>query len=290
MESQAYANPLSCRLASIAADQNNSAPHDYTKVPPSTRADEAPEKDIDADTQLICDITQECAALFRQLRGQPENQLTETIYKCESEFYSWTASLDEFASESAILGIQWKLESDIRDPAMLLLDVLQKDLRLVIELEPRSLNSQYNPLSHGSSNTNSNDDSRLLLSDAVSSAMKTIEESVDGLRDLSINIWSAYREHSSLEQKVVDFAKKLPRNGFQDRTRLILKQKFPKAEERLITKLVKSIAFRCHHILYERHHHVENMLKATWNTTFASLMIAKSRYATSKVSILGWSI
>lgn len=41
MDSQAYANPLSRRLASlsIAADQKDSVPHDHTKVPPSMRAD-----------------------------------------------------------------------------------------------------------------------------------------------------------------------------------------------------------------------------------------------------------
>ncbi len=41
MESQAYVNPLSRRLASlsIAADQNDSVSHDHTNVPASISAD-----------------------------------------------------------------------------------------------------------------------------------------------------------------------------------------------------------------------------------------------------------
>lgn len=81
--------------------------------------------------------------------------------------------------------------------------------------------------------------------------MEGIEESFRKLRDLIL----AFRDHFSLEEKIADFARNLPRDGFEDRTRVILKQKVPKAEERLITRLVKSIAFHCHHILYHRHHH-----------------------------------
>ncbi|KAF3062686.1 hypothetical protein CFAM422_010590 [Trichoderma lentiforme] len=80
--------------------------------------------------------------------------------------------------------------------------------------------------------------------------MEGIKGSVDKLRHLTTKI----RYRLNPEQKIVDFAERLPRDDFEDRTRVILEQKFPKAEERLITKLVKSIAFRCHHILYQRHH------------------------------------
>lgn len=79
--------------------------------------------------------------------------------------------------------------------------------------------------------------------------MDGIKGSVDKLRHLTTEI----RYLLNPEQKIVDFAERLPRDDFEDRTRVILEQKFPKAEERLITKLVKSIAFRCHHILYQRH-------------------------------------
>ncbi|KAL6819199.1 hypothetical protein V8C40DRAFT_268775 [Trichoderma camerunense] len=240
MESQAYVNPLSRRLESlsIAADQNDSVSHDHTKVPPSMRADKRLEKDIDAGTQLIGDIIEECATLLEQLPHQPDNQLTELVSIREWQFYS------------ARLDIKWKLEPDIRDLAMPLLDILRNDLRQLIELKSRSLISQHNPLSHGSSNTNSNDDSRLSLSDAARGAMEGIMGSVDKLRRLTTEI----RYRLSPEQKILDFAEKLPRDDFEDRTRVILEQNFPKAEERLITKLVKSIAFRCHHILYQRHH------------------------------------
>ncbi|KAK0758325.1 hypothetical protein N5P37_008722 [Trichoderma harzianum] len=253
MESQAYANPLSLRLASIAADPNYSVPHDHTKVPPSTRAD----KDIDAGTQLTYDITKECMALFGQFLRQPENPLTGFISFLEWQFFPWPVDLDAFAHESARLDIKLKLEPDFPHLVMPPLEILQKDLRLLIELESRSLILHPNPLSHGRGNTNSNDGPPWLLSDAAEDAMKGIIGSVYRLRHLITGIMSPLRDHLILEENIVDFAKQLPRDGFEDKARLILEHKFPKAEERLITKLVESIAVRRHRILYQRQHYKE---------------------------------
>ncbi|KAK4071380.1 uncharacterized protein Triagg1_6041 [Trichoderma aggressivum f. europaeum] len=247
MESQEIANPLS-RSAIAAMEEKNPVPHGPAKLSPSTRVDE----EITAEAQPIYDIAKECIVLFGKFLQQPKNQLTETISTCQRRFQSWTVYVGVFVHKSASLDTQLKLEPGVQDLVMVLLDVLQEDMRRVVKLESRNLISQCNPLSHGSGNTNSNDDT---LSNAARGVLDGIVESVDGLHRLTTRIKTASRGDLSLEEKIVDFAKHLPRDGFEDRTRLILRYKFPNAAEKLITKLFRSIAFRRHRLLYQRHHH-----------------------------------
>ncbi|KAL7954471.1 hypothetical protein V8C34DRAFT_319831 [Trichoderma compactum] len=174
-------------------------------------------------------------ALFEESLQLPKHQLTEAVSLHKALFKSLATDLGIFAHKSVNLDTQLKPEPDARDLMMLRLGNLQEDLRVFISL------FRQRPDFHGSGDTNSNDDTRLVLSNAARGALGDIIESVDALYRLIPRI-----ERLSL------CTMNLPRDGFEERTSLILKSMFPKAEERLITKLVESIAFRRHHPLYQR--------------------------------------
>lgn len=115
------------------------------------------------------------------------------------------------------------------------------------------LSRQRSPF-HGSGDTNSNDDTRLVLSNAARGALGDIIGSVDALYRLRPRIEVGLRDDMELGfiKRIRRFAMGLPGDGFEERISLILKSMFPKAEERLVTKLVESIAFRHHRLLYQR--------------------------------------
>ncbi|KAL5083068.1 hypothetical protein Trisim1_002196 [Trichoderma cf. simile WF8] len=240
MESREYANPLSYS-ASTAAGEKYSVPHDPAKVSPMV------DEDILPGTQPIYHAAQECVALFKESLQLPKHQLTEAISLYQWKFKSWADCLGIFADKSVSLDTQLKPEPDARDLVMLVLDDLKEDLRLFINLI-----LQRHTLFLGSGDTNSNDDTRLILSGAARGVLSDIVGSVDRLYRLIPRIEIGSGDELAFKDKVISFAKFLPKDSFEEKARLILKSSFPKAEDRLITKLVESIAFRRHRLLYQR--------------------------------------
>ncbi len=94
----------------------------------------------------------------------------------------------------------------------------------------------------------------LALSSGARGALSGIVGSIDRLHRLAVRIRAASRDDRKLEQRITQFAKQLPLDNFAEISRLILKSKFPQAEEGLIMKLKESLVFRRHRLLYQHHH------------------------------------
>ncbi|KAL6825813.1 hypothetical protein J3E69DRAFT_366387 [Trichoderma sp. SZMC 28015] len=244
MERREIANFLS-RLASTPSKDEHSVPHDSAKVTPGTKVDE----DILSGTQPIYDTAKECLALFGEVLQLPKHQLTEAISVYQSLFHQLTSHLRMLDHEGLNLDAQLELETDVRDLVMLVLNNLQEKLRLFINLIPQP-------------DTNLNDNTRLVLSSAARGVLNDIVGSVHRLYRLTPRIEIGLGAELAFKDKIIYFAEQLPRNDFEEGTRLILKFSFPKAEDRLITKLVESIAFRRHRLLYQRHY--QKKMCNTW--------------------------
>ncbi|EHK27111.1 uncharacterized protein TRIVIDRAFT_217707 [Trichoderma virens Gv29-8] len=221
----------------------------------------SPNKSMDEDTTYgrgpIYTIAKQCLFQFKKFARQPENQLKETISTNKWRFLLWAQNHSVFAHKSASLDTQLIIKPEVRDLVIEMLDVLHKDLCQLVNSHWERLLEQCSTSLNRTGNTSSNDGPQLLLSGRVTGAMAGIVGSIDRLYRLSVSIRAPPTDYSSPAERIIYFAKQLPRDGFEDMTSLILKSKFPKAEDRLITKLTKSVVFRRHRLLYQRHNNAK---------------------------------
>ncbi|KAI0096440.1 hypothetical protein GGR51DRAFT_543262 [Nemania sp. FL0031] len=192
-------------------------------------------------TQPIYDVARECAIMFEKYLQGPKDPVWEAVSVSRRRFRSWAAYLGVFSHESASLDMRLRLEPEVRDLVMLLLDVLWNDLHRVIEISSRGPIPQPSTL--------------LPFSNAVKGALDGIVGSIDRLHRLGVRIRTLSRDDMKLEERIANFAKQLPKDNFRYAAWVILNYKFPKAEKGLIKKLTKSVVFRRNRLLYQRHHH-----------------------------------
>ncbi|KAG4444052.1 hypothetical protein IFR05_000512 [Cadophora sp. M221] len=232
-----------------------------------------------AEAHPVYDVARECDRLFKQCPQWLKGQLEDTISTSQRRFGSWAAYLGVFALKSASLDTRLRFEPEIRDLTMLLLDVLQTDLRRgktlqrrkkrkvnqllitrvsVTKLASKRSLSRRNTLGKSNIVTASSspaEDVPLPLSKETIGALYGIVGSIDRLHRLAVRIRTSSKDNQTLEERVTNFAKQLLPDGFKNAVYHILKYKFPKAEEELIMKLTKSIVFRRHRLMYQRHHY-----------------------------------
>ncbi|UKZ83273.1 hypothetical protein TrVFT333_011080 [Trichoderma virens FT-333] len=245
----------------------------------------SPNKSMDEGTtdgtRSIHGIAKKCILLFTKFAQQPINQPTETISTCERRFKSWVDYHGVFAHKSVSLDTQLIMNPEVRDLVKQLLNVLKAGLRQLIGPKWKRSLVQRRTLLNSAGNTSLNDGSQLLLLARVRGAMEGIVGSVDRLHRLSYRIRETPTDYSSLAERITDFAKQLPRDGFEDMTSLILKSKFPKAEDRLITKLTKSVVVRRNRLLYLRQN-IEKLRQARHSITTEAVGLLNSMSIAAK--------
>ncbi|KAK1763246.1 hypothetical protein QBC33DRAFT_248359 [Phialemonium atrogriseum] len=211
--------------------------------------------EIAPESQPIYDVAQECLSLFQKCPREPKHGFGETLSTSQERFRSWAAYLGVFALKNVSLDTRLRFEPEIRDLAMLLLDVCRSDLRRAIRLASKGSLIRRDSFPKEGAAASFPGGDPLPLSKEAKGALYGIVGSIDRLHRLAVRIRTSSRDDQKLEERVAEFAKKLMPDGFGDIVWLILKYKFPKANEGLIEKLTKSIVFRRHRLLYQRHHY-----------------------------------
>ncbi|CZR58460.1 uncharacterized protein PAC_08352 [Phialocephala subalpina] len=184
----------------------------------------------------IFHLARDCANLFEEYLSAPRLQ-GKVVALSQRRFSSWAKFMGVFAPEDICLDTRLKYKPDIRGLVMLLLNVLNRNLRRAIKTHAHHSESVDGEAEHPTEPTG---------------ATYGIDGSIDRLHRLAVRIRQSSKD--GLPERVRTFAKKLPSDDSEAIIREIIRFKYPQVNEELLTHLTRTVIYRRHRLMYIRRH------------------------------------